>query len=211
MISDWMRFYVFFVTGDFVAGFIFKEEVQKQVRKPFLFLLLLPLFITVQIYYLRNNVGKTILSLSAWESFSTNHNHYLLYEANFLLIAFLGCTTLILFSFLLEKWNKLSFLRVLGYHSLYIYIIHVIIVGFVRLLLTKVFDITNIGVILITAITLGVTIPIIFYNRWGKTSLWFLFVPRKRTQQPTPIPSKREPIEILPLNPSSIGTDISST
>ena len=211
MVSDWMRYYVFFAAGDLVAGFIFREKVQAKVKKPLLFLVFLPLFIGAQVFYLNQNVGAAVQTLSAWDIFSSDPSHYLLNEVNFLWIAYLGCATLILFSFLLEKWNKLSFLRIIGYHSLYIYIIHVIIVGFVRLLLTRVFHITDISVILVTALVLGVTLPIIFYNLWGKTSLWFLFSPRKKTQRITPVKPKMETIEILQVPRGTVEPDISST
>jgi uncharacterized membrane protein YcfT len=85
-----------------------------------------------------------------------------------------------MFAFLLERWGKVSFLRVFGYHSLYIYITHVIIVGFVRMILTKVFHIYDPFVILGVGITVGVILPILFYNLVGKRYLWFLFTTKKQ-------------------------------
>ena len=197
MISDWMRFYLFFVIGDFVSEFIFKKSVQHWVKKPITFLLFLPFFIIAQVYYLNNNIGKRIIDITPLEYFNEDHTTYLLYEVNFLVIAFIGCATLIILSFLLEKWNRLSFLRVLGFHSLYIYITHVIVVGFVRFLFTHVFHVYNPVVILLTGIALGVTIPIVFYNLVGKTWLWFLFSPRK-TEEKVSLQQKRKTRGSLP-------------
>jgi fucose 4-O-acetylase-like acetyltransferase len=207
MISDWMRFYLFFaIGGEFISAFIFKPAVQQQLKKPITFLLLLPFFIVAQLHYLHNNVGKRVMEVNPMSSFMVDRNHYLVYEINFLLIAFVGCATLIALSFLLEKWNKLSFLRVLGYHSLYIYITHVIIVGFVRFLFAYVFHYNNPLAILLTGITFGVTIPIIFYNLWGKTTLAFLFTSKR--PNPLPLQPKLQSIETIPIQRSPMPSDI---
>jgi fucose 4-O-acetylase-like acetyltransferase len=206
MLSDWMRFYLFFVLGDVIADFIFKKSVQDKAKKPITILLLLPFFIAAQIYYLRNNFAERLLNTTVSDLFNANPGQYVFYELNFLLIALTGCATLIIFSLLLEKWNKISFLRILGYHSLYIYIIHLIVVGFARLFLIRILHVNNLGVILLTCIVLGVIIPIAFYNLLGKKQLWFLFSTRK-TLQNHPIQSN----QIVSLTTHSpVKTDISS-
>ncbi len=216
MISDWMSFYIFVVIGDLAAGFIFKKRVQKYIRKPITFLLMLPVFLLVQLHYLHNNtsylhngLGKKATEMAA----ARPHTNFLLYmfnESNFLLIALVGCSMLIIFSFLLEKWNRLSFLRIVGYHSLYIYITQIIIVAFIRLLFIHVFHIYNIAVILIAAVFFGVILPIIFYNLFGKRSLWFLFSSRKERKDYYNQP-KEEAIKTLPAEPGSVKTATSNT
>lgn len=198
MISDWMRFYLFFVIGDLISDFIFRKAVQDQLKKPVVILLSLPIFIAAQVFYLKDNVGSKMMELTPLNSFKGDPNHYILYEITFLIIALIGCSTLIIISFLLEKWKKLSFLRVLGYHSLYIYITHVIIVGFVRFFLTNIFHIYSVGLILFTGILFGVTIPIMFYNILGRGPLWFLFSTRKKKYTPLPVLVKEPSIEPLP-------------
>jgi uncharacterized membrane protein YcfT len=171
----------------------------------------LPVFIAAQVYYLQNNVGTKIMEMTPLNSFNADRSFYVLYEVNFLFVALIGCSTLVILSFLLEKWNRLSFLRVLGYHSLYIYITHIIVVGFIRFLFINVFHIYNVGVILLTGIFFGVTIPIMFFNLLGKGPLWFLFSSRRKKTIQTPILVKEPAREILPVVKQTIEPNISST
>jgi uncharacterized membrane protein YcfT len=137
-----MRFYLFFVIGDAVSEIVFRKSVQRQLKKPLTFLIFLPIFVIVQIVYLHNNVGVKAMETTI-ATFQGDYNLYMLNEVNFLFTSLIGCTTLIILAFLLERWNRLSFLRILGYHSLYIYIAHVIVVGFIRFLFTQVFHIND--------------------------------------------------------------------
>jgi uncharacterized membrane protein YcfT len=96
--------------------------------------------------------------------------------AEFLLIAFIGCLSMFILAFRLQYWNILSFLRVLGYHSLFIYVMHVLVIAFSRVFLTKVLGIHEPVILLLCAIALGVTIPVIFYNLFIRENIgWFLF------------------------------------
>jgi fucose 4-O-acetylase-like acetyltransferase len=208
MMSNWMRFYLFFVIGDAVSEIVFRKSVQRQLKKPLTFLIFLPIFVIVQIVYLHNNVGVKAMETTI-ATFQGDYNLYMLNEVNFLFTSLIGCTTLIILAFLLERWNRLSFLRILGYHSLYIYIAHVIVVGFIRFLFTQVFHINDYLIILITAITSGVTIPIIFYNLLGKTYLWFLFSSRKKAKPETASKQVRPLSMTAAHNP--IQPDVSST
>lgn len=210
MISDWMQFYLFFaIGGELISKFIFKPAVQQRAKNPLTLLVLLPFFIMTQVYYLHHHTGSSISEVNQAGSIMDAPYLYLLNASNFLLIAFVGCATLITLAFLLEKWNKLSFLRILGYHSLYIYITHVIIVGFVRFLFVYVLQYYNPLVILVTAITLGVTLPILFYNLWGRTKLAFLFTSkRKPVLAPVPAAPKIQTIESIPVQRAPLPTDM---
>ncbi|MGZ3959528.1 MAG: acyltransferase family protein, partial [Flavisolibacter sp.] len=212
MISDWMRFYLFFVIGDLLSDVIFRKSVQQQLKRPLVLLVCLPVFIAAQVYYLHNNVGSRMMELTPLNSFRADPNHYMIYEVIFLIIALIGCSTLIILSFLLEQWKKLSFLRVLGFHSLYIYITHIIIVGFVRFLLTNILHVYSVGVILFTGILFGVTLPIMFYNLLGRGPLWFLFSSRRKRKELLPVRVNETSLEPLPaITPSSPEPKISST
>jgi peptidoglycan/LPS O-acetylase OafA/YrhL len=95
------------------------------------------------------------------------------------MISLTGCATFIVLSFLIEKWNRWKWLRIIGFHSLYIYIMHVIVVAFARSVFIKFLGIDNYLVILFSVIILGVAVPIIFYNLIGKKYFWFLFSIKK--------------------------------
>jgi fucose 4-O-acetylase-like acetyltransferase len=173
MMSNWMRFYIFLVIGEILSSFILKKENQKQLRKGWYFLASIPFFILAQYYYF-NVIGVRSLENES-AGFHVNFLVYTIRELGFLMISLVGCATFILLSFLIEKWNRLKWLRIVGFHSLYIYIMHVIVVGFSRAVFHKVLGIDNYLVLLLTAISFGVAIPIIFYNLVGKKYLWFLF------------------------------------
>ncbi|HXS38523.1 MAG TPA: acyltransferase family protein [Flavipsychrobacter sp.] len=162
MLSDWMQFYLFFAVGDACSEYFFKESFQRFLKNKFTLLLVAPVFAFTQVYYLHHNVGM----------------------AMFLLIAFIGCFSMLVLSFRLQSLNILSFLRVIGYHSLYIYVIHVIIVGLIRIVLMKYFGVHNVEVLLVLCIAFGVTIPVVIYNMfiYNKPG-WFLFSLQKEKKQ----------------------------
>jgi fucose 4-O-acetylase-like acetyltransferase len=192
MLSNWMRFYLFLVIGDLISGILFTNTLQRQLKKPITLIIFLPIFIGAQVVYLHNNVGFKAMETTI-ATFHGDNTLYALNELNFLITSLIGCITLIIIAFMLEKWNKLSFLRVIGFHSLYIYMIHVIVIGLVRTVLVHFFHFNNPLVILVIVIAFGVTIPIVFYNLLGRSYLWFLFSTRKKagietiTKQPRTI------------------------
>jgi fucose 4-O-acetylase-like acetyltransferase len=209
MMSNWMRFYLFFVIGDLISGILFTKTLQQQLKKPITLLIFLPVFIAAQVVYLHNNVGVKAMETTI-ETFHGDNTLYALNELNFLFTSLIGCITLIIMAFLLEKWNKLSFLRVIGFHSLYIYMIHVIVVGLVRSVLVHFLHFTNPIIILLCVIAFGVTIPIMFYNLLGRSYLWFLFSTRKKTKIEL-VPKQALPIQPLTHTHSQAKPDIRST
>jgi fucose 4-O-acetylase-like acetyltransferase len=167
MISDWMEFYLFFALGDAISAFFFKESTQRILKNPYSLLLISPLFFLTQLYYLAHltEPGK----------------------ADFLVIALIGCLSMFILSFRMQSWKILPFLRIIGYHSLYIYVTHVFVAGLVRLSLTKFLGIHNPYILLFTGIFFSVTIPIIFYNLLVLDGpLWFLFSFKRKQPRPSP-------------------------
>jgi fucose 4-O-acetylase-like acetyltransferase len=179
ILSDWMRFYLFFLIGNLIAEIILKKQFQQYLTRPLVLALLLPIFLGSQFTYLKSNLQHNVIGVQAAELLQKSPVNYFLSELNFLTTALIGCTTLTILSFLMEKWNKLAFLRIIGYHSLYIYVAHLIVAAFIRVVLVKVFFVTNVAVLLSSCILGGVLVPIIFYNLLGKETLWFLFTPNR--------------------------------
>jgi fucose 4-O-acetylase-like acetyltransferase len=172
MIADWMEFYLFFALGDTISAYFFKESTQRFLKNPWTLLLITPVFFLTQMYYLGHYTEPG--------------------KADFLLIAIIGCLSMFILSFRMQSWNVLSFLRIIGYHSLYIYVTHVFVAGLVRLSLTRFLHIHNPFVLLLTGIFFGITIPIIFYNLLVLDGpLWFLFSFKRKKKTPSP---KREKI-----------------
>ena len=170
MMSDWMAFYIFFVLGDAISVFFFKESTQRFLKRKLTFLIIIPIFVLTQIYYLSNNIS----------------------QLEFLMIALIGCLSMFVVAFQLQRWNILAILRVFGYHSLYIYVMHVFAAAFTRIIMEHFIGIYNPVVLLFTGIFFGVTIPVIFYNFLIRDNvLWFLFSLSKKHEKP--LPAKKWP------------------
>ena len=206
MMSNWMRFYIFLVIGDSISVYVLRKDIQEKLKRPWYFLAVIPFFIAAQLYYFNVIGARSLENDSA--SFNIDYLPFISKELSFLAISLVGCTTFFFLAFLMEKWNRAKWLRVVGYHSLYIYIMHVIIVGFVRAILTKFLGVDNYLVILLTLIFFGVTIPIAFYNLVGKKYLWFLFstkrdpsVQREKAKEP---PVRTADLRLPPM-PSTIN------
>lgn len=191
LLSNWMRFYIFFVLGDILSGYLLDRKFQAQLKRPVFFLAILPVFIAAQYYYFHRIGVRSLENDSA--SLYSNYTLYCFYEISFLVTCLVGCVTFILLSFQIERWNRLKWLRIVGFHSLYIYIMHVIIVAFVRIFFTRFSGIHNPVIILMTGICFGVVIPIIFYNLVGRKYLWFLYSTKKPDRQ-----NKVAPQAVLP-------------
>lgn len=185
MLSDWMEFYIFFALGDALSQFFFRPSTQAFFRNPRSLLMIFPVFIVSQVFYLNYVISKGL---------DTDNTHTLTYaflnnvsyQAWFLLIALIGCASMFMVAFRLQSLKILSFLRLLGYHSLYIYVMHVIVAAFTRIMLMKVFGLTNPLILLFLTILAGVTVPIVVYNLLIRNNvLWFLFSYKRKekTQQ----------------------------
>jgi fucose 4-O-acetylase-like acetyltransferase len=175
MISDWMAFYFFFALGDAINQIFFKEATQKFFRNPLSLLLVIPVFILAQRYYLQNDLANLGANDTAHLSRPDYFNH-IRDQVDFLFIALIGCLSIFILAFRLQTMRIFAFLRVLGFHSLYIYVMHVIITAFTRLSLIVLFHITNPYILLFTSIVVGVILPVIIYNLFVKDGpAWFLF------------------------------------
>jgi fucose 4-O-acetylase-like acetyltransferase len=175
MLSDWMEFYIFFVMGHLASKLFFDPASQRLLSQPRTFLLLLPVFVLVQLYYLTFNIGEKTLG----QGIDPNYWDYLgrsLNQAQFFFIALIGCTTMTAAAFCLQRWGKLRFLRVIGAHSLYIYVMHVMVIGFIRLMGIHVLGISNPLALLLMGIFFGVLAPVVVYNLAIREGFaWFLF------------------------------------
>jgi fucose 4-O-acetylase-like acetyltransferase len=178
MLSDWMQFYLFFALGDAVSEFFFNPSFQRFLKKSFSLILIIPLFVAAQLFYLQHGVGQKTLDPGLY--YSKFDYAYMLNQVVFFFIAIIGCLTILLLAFKMQSWNRLSFLRILGYHSLYIYVMHVILIGFIRLALINFLGVHDPIVLLVAGIAFGVVSPVMIYNLLIKDNVfWFLFSYKK--------------------------------
>ena len=187
IIADWMIFYMFFAIGDVLSNYFFRSSFQNVFSKLSSFLIVLPIFAAVQFVYLKLDIGQSVISNADGSPAPVLSPLELFFDKLiFLGIVLVGCFTVMTLSFQLQKWKVLSYLRVIGYHSLHIYVMHVLIIGFVRVVMKNVLNIYDPIALLMGCIVVGVITPILFYNlvvrtKWG----WFLFHFRKPAAETT--------------------------
>jgi len=172
-IYDILHFYVFVALGSLVSGFILDKKRYQLFSSWKLFFIILPFFVACQWYFLVTNV---------------NHNMYGYVEdfqpLLFLVIALSGVMFMINISFIFQRYNAIPLLRIIGFHSLFIYLMHVLAASATRIFMVKVLHVTNVPVLMITLILAGLFIPIIIYNLAIRWNAWWLFSPVKPDYKP---------------------------
>jgi fucose 4-O-acetylase-like acetyltransferase len=180
MAADWMEFYIFFAIGDLLSYLFFREGTQRFFKSSWTLLAVTPVFICTEFYYLHLAAAGEVSIFS------------------YLAIALIGCFCMVVLAFRLQSLDILRFLRIVGFHSLFIYVMHVLVTAFTRAILTRVFHLHNPVALLACGITAGITIPIIFYNLAIKDNiLYFLFTPKKPARKlppATPPAKEKEPV-----------------
>lgn len=174
IVPDILHYYIFLFMGDAASEFILNKKYEKYFSSIKYFIPALGLFLIAHYYYtVMNNYY--------------NKGYYVEFymPASFLLIALSGCIVTIQVSFMLQKTGALKFLRVIGFHSLYIYLMHVMVTSFTRVFFSKILHFTNIPVMLLVSVVLGVTLPIIAYNILVSNGLWWLFTLKKPKEEKT--------------------------
>ncbi|MGJ3234270.1 acyltransferase family protein [Marivirga sp.] len=154
LIHDIFYYFIFFVLGHVTSEILLNRDNYKFFYSFKPFLILTPFFWFSQWYWLNNQELNIFL---------------------FGLIAILGTFYVFTISFLLTKTNKLNFLSIVGEHSLYIYLMHLLVVSAIRLFFTSVLNIYEPAVILIVGWLSGVIIPIMIYKYLVKLKITFLF------------------------------------
>jgi fucose 4-O-acetylase-like acetyltransferase len=163
-IYDICHYYIFFAIGELISGIILNKENVTKFSSWKLFATLIPVFIIGQYYFLHSN-------LAAKDNLFVEEHQPLL----FAIIALSGCAFMINISFLLQRYNCIKLLRIAGYHSLYIYVSHVLVASAVRMCLTKIFGITYLPALLVICLFFAVIIPILLYQAAIRAGAWWLY------------------------------------
>jgi len=152
-IYDICHFYMFFAIGELIADKILDTNRYPVYSSWKTFFLLLPLFAAGQYYFLVTNLSM---------------NNNLFVEEHqplvFAVIALIGCAFMINISFLLQRYDTAKPLKIAGFHSLYIYVSHVLVASAVRMVLVKVFHLTWLPALLVICLCFAVVIPILLYK-----------------------------------------------
>jgi fucose 4-O-acetylase-like acetyltransferase len=179
---DVMFFYMFFAIGDLIADYILNTKNYRFLTSPWTLLAITPVFFVVQYFF-------TEINLEHKDDYFVQYQVPLLYAVS----ALIGASFIISLSFNLERLNVLRFLRVVGFHSLYIYVMHLMITAFTRVFFVRIIGTTDIPVIMITSILAGIIIPIMFYNTATRLGATWLFTLRPEIKPIAPA-AKAEPI-----------------
>ncbi|WP_343703004.1 acyltransferase [Chitinophaga sp.] len=163
-VSDILHYYLFFALGDLVSGRVLDERNFSYFASWKTCLLLLPFFVAGQVYFLQTNLSRNDnMYVETWQPLL------------FALIAITGCAFMCILSFLLQRYNTLKVLRVVGYHSLYIYVSHVLVASAVRMVLMKALGITSVPLLLALGLVAAIIIPMMIYNVAMQCGAWWLY------------------------------------
>lgn len=169
-LTDILEYYLFFAIGDYISKLMLAEKGKAYFTSPKLYIPLFLGFVILQYYATEINLGSN----SSGMVYVERKLPFL-----FLAQALLGCAISISFSFMLEKHKKLVFLRVVGFHSLFIYCMQIIVMNFSRIALVNLLGIKEALILFPIIWLLGIAIPIIIYNCCIRLQLWWLFTFRK--------------------------------
>lgn len=177
-LTDICEFYLFFAIGDVISDLVLSETNFNRFASFKIFFPLLVVFLILQHRFADYNLHGGADGINFVE-------HKMPFF--FLLEALVGCTISMNFSFLLQKYNALRFLRVIGFHSLYIYCMQIIVMTLARVILVNGLKIFNVPVLVALIWSSGTIIPIVFYNFCMKYKMWWLFTfkrPKEQISQP---------------------------
>lgn len=174
LITDICEYYFFFALGDLISDIV---PSGKNIKRSTLWLMFVPLviaFFVVQYFCWDINIKKSLDGISYVE-----HRLPHLYLAQVLV----GCAFSVILSFLLQEYKAFKFLRIIGYHSLYVYAMQIIAMTFARIIFYKICKISYVPVLFILVWASGVLLPIVFYNFCLRFNLWRLFTFKKPARQ----------------------------
>lgn len=157
-------FYLFFAVGHVFSDMVLNTKNHSTLSSWRTTLIGLPFFVLIQHYF-------TYLNLLHRDDYYVQYQEPVIFAVT----ALIGGAFVIQVSFLLQKLDIMRFLRVIGYHSLYIYVMHLMITSAFRNLLSRTFGIGNIPVLMIVSVTAGVILPVILYNITERAGAWWLF------------------------------------
>ncbi|MES1226442.1 MAG: acyltransferase, partial [Bacteroidota bacterium] len=124
---DIFHFYIYFCIGDAISSSIFKKETTDIILSPKWLIVSGVFCIILQTIFTTINIGH------ADDNYININMPYLL-----LIISLSGCAFMIQIAQILQKKDILRWLRVIGYHSLFIYLMHLMIIAGVRVALVRI-------------------------------------------------------------------------
>lgn len=176
MIQDTTRFYVYLVFGSMISGFILRKDNFKLLSSIKLFIPLSTLAILTQ-YYLFKHLYLYTLEMTISVSNLTLHQvlSHFWGMLIFTTIVIIGCAFILNVCAVFQRLGKVNFIRIIGFHSLYIYLMHVLIAIGLRIFFVDFMHYTNPYLLLPLLIATGVFGSIMFFNLCRHWGMMFLF------------------------------------
>ncbi len=173
-LTDVSEYYFFFALGDLISNVMLDDKNIKSFSSWKVFVPLLVAFVIIQYYFTQINLRPSIYG----DRFVEQKMPFF-----FLVEALVGCTTSVAFSFLLQKYKLFTWIRIVGYHSLFIYCMQIIVMTFARIFFQSFLHISYTPALIMLVWTSGIVLPIFFYNFCLKFNLWWLYTYKKPGKQ----------------------------
>jgi len=176
MLQQFSIFYVYLAIGNLISRIILNHNSNRLFSSFKTFLVLLPFFIISQIYFIHHeNMDPFFMGipdgLFSWSRLLS----YDWIAIQYFLIVIIGCMLMANICFALQQVGRLQFLRVIGFHSLYIYLLHMSIVFAVRTIFLYFFHYDNAIVVLSSQIAIACIGAVMIYNLCKHWGLIFLY------------------------------------
>lgn len=173
-LSDILHYYIFYAIGDACSRFIRNKENLATLQSGNLMMMLLVPFIVSQWYFLQRNLQHPTGHYDFVENFE---------PFRFVIIAITGCAFVISFSFVMQRTNRMRWLHILGRHSLYIYVAHVIALAGTRIFMMKMLNITHVPTLLTVGILMALLLPVLLFKISEKLRMPWLFTLEKQEER----------------------------
>jgi fucose 4-O-acetylase-like acetyltransferase len=173
-LTDVFAYYIFFALGDLISNIMLNEYNIRRFSTWKIFVPLLVLFLIIQYFFTEINLRPS----PQGKDFVEHKMPFF-----FLIEALIGCATSVSFSFLLQKYKLFTWIRIIGYHSLFIYCMQMIVMNFTRIFCESILHIEYSPALIMLVWSAGVVLPIFFYNFCLKYNLWWLYTYKKPTRQ----------------------------
>lgn len=173
-------YYIFFCIGDALHKVVLDEKNHEWLSSFRTSAILVPVFVAIELYC-------TSLNLAHPEESDFYVQYYR--QEVFLVSAVIGAAFMIHLAFLLQRFNSMRWLRVVGYHAIYIYLSHMLVTAGMRILLVNIMGITNIPLLICIIYPLGIILPMIGFNIARRLGATWIFTLREDSPAPKPKPA----------------------
>jgi fucose 4-O-acetylase-like acetyltransferase len=174
LLTDILEYYFFFSLGDLISHIMLDENNIKRFSSWRSFVPLLAVFSVTQYF-------ATKITIEQYHGIDGVIEQKMPFF--YLLQALVGCTISINFSFLLQKYKVFTWIRIVGFHSLFVYCMQIIAMTLARIFFQSFLHITHVPALIILVWASGIVLPIFFYNFCLKYKLWWLYTYKKPVKQ----------------------------